>query len=204
MMSCSATAMSSSSNLCSGFSTAFAALPVFGVAAALTTRAISASPFQLSDGAGELPGFRFEPCHPRRIPTPFCFRKLADYPTVPTLHVVEPDSLRQLLGHIVVHTRRWRRPRPSDQVLFLWRVFRQLCLEPGGSAALVGLQHPDVHTAVSFVQLVGGELCSHPLERDRPDRKQLQQISAYGEFLPRQPGGQTVRRGVFRPVPAWF
>jgi len=128
-MSCSATAMSSSSNFCSGFSTVFPArwLPPLGVVAGvLTTRAMSASPFHVSrgclDGASELPGFCFEARHPLRIPTPFRFGKLADYPTVHTLHAFHPDSVRELDRKLVVHRWRRRRPSPSDQVLLPWRV----------------------------------------------------------------------------------
>src|ERR1700674_3044776 len=195
-MRASAMAMSSSSNLCSGL---VSALPARGpfvatlgvVVATLATRAMSASPFQLVDGACKLPCLGFETRNPLRVLPTFGLGKLADYPTVQALHVVEADPVRQLHSHFVVDTRRRRRPRSSNQVLFLCGITRQLCLEPGRSAALVGLQHPLVYTAILFVQLIGGELCSHPLEGDRPDRKQLQQIPAYGEFLPRQAGRQT-------------
>src|SRR5213593_1276555 len=139
MISCSATAISSSSNFCSGLSPPFAFLPCFtgplttvavalftgltiGSAAATTagggdftgaglpasaalagaalttltccdlaatalpaagfvtlagdldaafiTRAISASPFHVFDGAGQLSGFGFQPHHPLRVPAP--------------------------------------------------------------------------------------------------------------------------------------
>src|SRR6267143_1622582 len=236
-MSCSATAMSSSSNLCSGLASALparAGLPALGAttfgagatvvsttagattslgAAALGAAAldvftfcttfvatfvatfalcaISATPFHFVDGARELPCLGFKTPHPFRVVTPFGLGKLADYPTVQALHVVEVDAHRQLFGHIVVNTRRRSRPCPSNQVLFLCGITRQLGLEPRRAAALVSLQHPNVYTAILFVQLIRGDLCSHPLEGDRPDRKQLQQISAYGEFLPRQAGRQT-------------
>src|ERR1700693_139664 len=140
-MSCSATAISSSSNLCSGLASALPArAPV--LVAAFATRAISASPFHIGDGACELPGFGFETRHPLRVLPTFGLGKLADYPTVEALHVVEPDPFGQLLCHIVIHTRRRRRPRSSNQVLFLRGIPRQLCLEPGHTAALVCLQHP--------------------------------------------------------------
>src|SRR5216684_7940581 len=196
-MRSSATAMSSSSNLCSGLASALPARGPFLVAtlgvvvATFATRAMSASPFQLIDGARELPCIGFETRHPLRVLTTFGLGKLADYPTVQALHVVEADPFRQLHSHFVVHTRRWRRPRSSNQVLFLRGIPRQLRLEPGRTAALVCLQHPYVCTPVLFVQLIRAELCSHPLEVDRPDSEQLQQIPAYGEFLPRQAGRQT-------------
>src|SRR5216683_5428361 len=196
-MRSSATAMSSSSNLCSGLASALPARGPFLVAtlgvvvATFATRAMSTSPFQLIDGACEFPCLGFETRHPLRVLTTFGLGKLADYPTVQALHVVEADPIRQLHSHFVVHARRWRRPCSSNQVLFLRGIPRQLRLEPGRTAALVCLQHPYVCTPVLFVQLIRAELCSHPLEGDRPDREQLQQISAYGQFLPHQPGRQT-------------
>src|SRR5882762_602796 len=218
-MSCSATAMSSSSNLCSGLASALparAGLPALGAttfgagttvvsttagattslgAAALGAAAldvftfcttfvatfvatfarcaISATPFHFVDGARELPCLGFKTPHPFRVVTPFGLGKLADYPTVQAFHVVEVDAHRQLFSHIVVNTRRRSRPCPSNQVLFLCGITRQLGLEPRRAAALVSLQHPNVYTAILFVQLIGGDLCSHPLKGDRPDRKQL-------------------------------
>src|ERR1700688_2636361 len=207
-MRASAMAMSSSSNLCSGLVSAlpargpfFATLGVAAVVATFATRAMSASPFQLVDGACKLPCLGFETRNPLRVLPTFGLGKLADYPTVQALHVVQADPFRQLHSYFVVHTRRRRRPRSSNQVLFLCGISRQLRLEPGHTAALVCLQHPYVYTAILFVQLIRGELCSHPLEGDRPDRKQLQQISAYGQFLPRQAGRQTAFSVAVRPVP---
>src|ERR1700686_619103 len=205
-MRASAMAMSSSSNLCSGLVSALPArgpfVAILGVVVAtLATRAMSASPFQLVDGACKLPCLGFETRNPLRVLPTFGLGKLADYPTVQALHVVEADPVRQLHSHFVVHTRRRRRPRSSNQVLFLCGISRQLRLEPGHTAALVCLQHPYVYTAVLFIQLIGGKHCSYPLEGARPDRKQLQQISAYGEFLPRQAGGQTAFSVVFFPAP---
>src|SRR6266853_891811 len=105
-MSCSATAMSSSSNLCSGL----------------------ASAFQVCNGACELPSLGFKTRNPLRVLTTFGLGKLANYPTVKTLHVVKADPLRQLHSYFVVHTRRRGRPRSSNQVLFLCGITRQLAL----------------------------------------------------------------------------
>src|SRR4029077_15540921 len=146
-MRSSAMVMSSSSNLCSGLASALPARGPFLVAtlgvvvATFATRAMSASPFQLVDGACELPSLGFETRHPLRVLTTFGLGKLADYPTVQALHVVEADPFRQLCGHVVVDTRGWCRPRSSNQVLFLRGISRQLRLEPGHTAALVCLQH---------------------------------------------------------------
>src|ERR1700693_2724000 len=198
-MRASAMAISSSSNLCSGLASALparaplldATFGVVVVVATFATRAMSASPFQLVDGACKLPCLGFETRNPLRVLPTFGLGKLADYPTLQALHVVEPDPFRQLHSHFVVHTRRRRRPRSSNQVLFLCGISRQLRLEPGHTAALVCLQHPQVCAPVLIVQLIWAELCSHPLEGDRPDGKQLQQISAYRQFLPSQAGRQT-------------
>src|SRR5439155_14933937 len=129
-MSFSATAISSSSNFCSGLSVALPALPLalptFGVAGAcFTTRAISASPFHVRDGAGELSGFSLQLRHPFRVPAPFGLGQLADYPTVHTLHVLQPDSFGKLNGHLVIDIRRRRRPRSSDQILLLGWISHQ-------------------------------------------------------------------------------
>src|SRR3981081_842022 len=191
-MSCSATAISSHSNLCSGLASGFPARTPVLIGAALATRAMSASPFQICDGACELPSLGFKTRNPFRVLTTLSLGKLANYPTVKTLHVVEADPLRQLHSYFVVHTRRRGRPRPSNPVLVLCGITRQLVLEPGCTTALVCLQHSYVYTSVLLVQLIRGDVCSHPLEGDRPDRKQLQQISAYRGFLPRPAGGQTV------------
>src|ERR1700694_5783324 len=121
------------------------------VVATLATRAMSASPFQFVDGACQLSCLGFETRYPLRVLTTFGLGKLADYPTVQALHVVQADPFRQLHSHFVVHTRRRRRPRSSNQVLFLWGISRQLRLEPGHTAALVCLQHPHVYTAILFV-----------------------------------------------------
>src|SRR6266852_3138675 len=191
-MSCSATAISSSSNLCSGFSAALPArFPTFGVTT-LAARAIVTSPFHVGDGTCQLPGLRFESRHPLRVLPSFRLGKLADYPTVAAFHVVEPDALGQLHGHLFVNVGRWRRPSPSDQVLFLCGIARQFLFEPEHTAALVCLQHPYVYTAVLFVQLIGRDLCSHTIERNRADSKKLQQISAYGHLFPRCARLQTV------------
>src|SRR4029077_20200725 len=149
-MRSSAMVMSSSSNLCSGLASALpargpfldATLGVVVVVATFATRAISASPFQLVDGACELPCIGFETRHPLRVLPTFGLGKLADYPTVQALHVVEANPLRQLHSHFVVHTRRRGRPRSSNRVLFLCGIPRQLRLEPGHASALVCLQHP--------------------------------------------------------------
>src|ERR1700680_449281 len=175
-MRASAMAISSSSNLCSGLVSALPARgPFFGgtlggstlgivaatlgvviatlgvVVATLATRAMSASPFQFVDGACKLPCLGFETRNPLRVLTSFGLGKLADYPTVQALHVVQADPFRQLHSHFIVHTRRRRRPRSSNQVLFLWGISRQLSLEPGHTAALVCLQHSYVYTAIPFV-----------------------------------------------------
>src|SRR5881397_1244074 len=47
--------------------------------AAFITRAISASPFHVFDGAGQLSGFGFQPHHPLRVPAPLGLGQLADY-----------------------------------------------------------------------------------------------------------------------------
>src|SRR5258705_9587786 len=112
----------------------------------------------------ELPGLSFKPRHPFYVPPSFRGGKLADYCTVTALHAVEPDPLRELNSNFVVHTRRRSRPRPSDQVLFLRGIARQLAFEPGRATALISLQHPYVHTAVLFVQLLRRDLCSHALK----------------------------------------
>src|SRR5258706_340994 len=190
-----------SSSICStsskSFSPSVTSIPISLNAAKMRkiwsgSASISATPFHFVDGARELPCLGFKTPPPFRVVPSFGLGKLADYPTVQALHVVEVDAHRQLFSHIVVNTRRRSRPCPSNQVLFLCGITRQLGLEPRRAGALVSLQHPNVYTAILFVQLIRGDLCSHPLEGDRPDRKQLQQISAYGEFLPRQTGRQTV------------
>src|ERR1700681_548470 len=163
-MSSSAIVMSSSSNLCSGLASALPARGPFldatlgvvvVVVAAFARRAMSASPFQIVDGACELPSLGFETRHPLRVLTTFGLGKLADYPTLQALHVVEADPFRQLHSHFVVHARRGRRPCSSNQVLFLCGISRQLRLEPGHTAALVCLQHPQICTPGLFVQLIG-------------------------------------------------
>src|SRR6202795_3998939 len=158
-MRASAMAISSSSNLCSGLASALpargalleATFGVVVVVATFATRAMSASPFQIVDGACKLPCLGFETRNPLRVLPTFGLGKLADYPTVQALHVVQANPSRQLHSHFVVHTRRRRRPRSSNQVLFLWGISRQLSLEPGHTAALVCLQHSYVYTAIPFV-----------------------------------------------------
>src|SRR5580704_4650163 len=212
-MRASAMAMSSSSNLCSGLVSALPArgpfldatlavvVTVVPVVATFATRAMSISPFDFVDSACQLCGLSFETSYQLRVLAPLGLGKLANYPTVPGPHVVEPDPFRQPNRHFVIHTRRWRRPRSSNQVLFLCGIFRQLHLEPGHAAALVCLQHPHVYTSIPFIQLIWGEHCSHPVKGYGPDRKQLQQISAYGQFLPHQAGGQTAFSVAFCPHP---
>src|SRR5450756_2455604 len=122
-MRASAMAISSSSNLCSGLVSAFPARGLFDatfgvVVATFATRAMSASPFQIVDGARELPCLGFETRHPLRVLPAFGLGKLADYPTVQALHVVEADPFRQLHRHFIVNARRGGRPRSSNQVLF--------------------------------------------------------------------------------------
>src|SRR6266705_2130459 len=196
-MSCSATAISSSSNLCSGFSTALLArFPTF--VTTLAARAIP-SPFHFGDGARKLPCLCFKPRHPFPVLPSFRLGKLADYPTVAAFHAVEPDALGQFHGHLFVNIGRRRRPSPSYQVLFLCGITRQFVLEPGRTAALVSLQHPYVYTAVLFVQLLWGDLCSNSFERSRTNRKQLQQIPAYGHLFPHVRGAQTVITRLLRP-----
>src|SRR3979409_2234351 len=114
-MSCSAMAISSSSNLCLGL---VSALPgrVAALVGALATRAMSASPFHIGDGTSELPGLGFETRHPFRVLAPFGLGKLADYPTVRGSHVVEADSYRQLLGQMIVNACPWVCPPSSKQV----------------------------------------------------------------------------------------
>src|SRR6202140_2108518 len=142
-MRASAMAISSSSNLCSGLASALpargplgAALGVVDVVATFATRAMSASPFQLVDGACKLPCLGFETRNPLRVLPTFGLGKLADYPTLQTLHVVGPDPFRRLHSHFVAHPRRRPRPRSSNLVLFLRGRSRQLRLAPGHTAAL--------------------------------------------------------------------
>src|SRR3981081_1864890 len=152
-MRASAIAISSSSNLCSGLASA---LPARGpvLVGGLATRAISVSPFDVVDSACKVSGLSLESSYQLRVLAPFGLGKLANYPTVQAPHVVEADPNRQLLGHIVVSAWRGRRPRSSNQVLFLCGIPRQLGLEPGHTAALVCLQHSYVYTAILFVQLL--------------------------------------------------
>src|SRR5206468_11779937 len=116
------------------------------------------------------------------------------YPTVPTLHVVQTDSLGQLNSHLVINIRRRSRPRSSDQVLLLRGISGQLGLEPGGASALVALQHTDENGEVALIHLLASQHRSHTLEGHRPDREQLHQVAAGAQFLPGDPPGQTVRR----------
>ena len=162
---------------------------------------------------GKLSRLGFKSRHPFCVPPPLRFGKLADYCTVTAFHAVEPDPLRQLYRYFVVNTWRRCRPRPPDQVVFLRRIARQLAFEPGRTTALISFQHSYVNTAVLFVQLLRRDLCSHALEGNRPDRKELHQVSGYRDFLPRKTGRQTVFsiaarliRAVFasfRPSPRW-
>src|SRR5690242_2090811 len=153
-----------------------AALP----AACFITRAISASPFHVLDGAGQLPGFGFQSHHPFRVRATFGLGQLADYPTEHTFHVFQPDLLGQLQGNLVVHIRRRRRPRSSDQVLLLWGITGQVGLEPGGAGAFVAPQHTDENRTVVRVELVGRDLRAHDVEGGRPDRQELDEIGARG------------------------
>src|ERR1700694_589214 len=184
MMSCSATAISSSSNFGSGLSTAFAAFTGFGVAAGFTTRAMSASPFQIRDGAGKLSGLSFQPSHPLRVATPLGLGKLADYPTVHTLHALQADSLGEFNCHFVIDVRRRCRPSSSDQVLLLGRISGHLGPEPRRPAALVASQHTDENATFAFVEVLGGKHRLHLLESHRPDGQQLYEIFGGG----RRPG----------------
>src|SRR5258708_3401168 len=157
-MRASAIAISSSSNLCSGLASALpargpffvATLGVAVVVATFATRAMSASPFQLVDGACKLPCLGFETRNPLRVLPTFGLGKLADYPTLQALHVVEADPFRQLHGHFIVHTRRRRRPRSSNQVLFLSGISRQLRLEPRPTPPPLCLHHPPVFPPIPF------------------------------------------------------
>src|ERR1700694_4779344 len=191
MMSCSATAISSSSNFCSGLSTAFAAFTGFGVAAGFTTRAMSASPFQIRDGAGKLSGLSFQPSHPLRVATPFGLGKLADYPTVHTLHALQADSLGEFNCHLVIDVRRRCRPTSSDQVLLLGRISGHVGLEPRRPAALVASQHTDENATFAFVEVLGGKHRLHLLESHRPDGQQLYEIFGGGRCpSPSPPRGE--------------
>src|SRR5581483_1729764 len=184
MMSCSATAISSSSNRCSGLSDPLAGLPfllgttVFGVAAAFTTRAMSASPFHVRDGAGELPSFGFQSRHPLRVPAPFGLGQLADYPTVHTLHAFQPDSLRKLNGDFVIDIWRGGRPGSSNQVLLLNWITGQFGLERARATALVGFQHTDENASIAFVELLRTQRRSNSIESLRPDGQELDQVTA--------------------------
>src|SRR5207248_8399203 len=94
--------------------TGFLTTAGFGVAACFTTRAISPSPFHVLDGAGQFPGFGFQPHHLLRVQASFGLGQLADYPTVHTLHVLQADSLGELHGHFVINIR--RRDRKSTRL----------------------------------------------------------------------------------------
>src|SRR5260370_9476890 len=117
-MRASAIAISSSSNLGTGLASALpargpffvATLGVADVVATFATRAMSASPFQLVDGACKLPCLGFETRNPLRVLPTFGLGKLAHYPTLQSLHVIKACPFRQLHRPFIVHPS--PRPRP--------------------------------------------------------------------------------------------
>src|SRR5258708_14619789 len=121
-MRASAIAISSSSNLCSGLASALpargpffvATLGVADVVATFATRAMSASPFQLVDGARKLPCLGFKTRNPLRVLPTFGLGKLADYPTLHALHVIEADSVRHLHGPLSLPPPAGRLPATSN------------------------------------------------------------------------------------------